>query len=160
MIKLKDIKTPTTVEEFKENLKKYYFGYGKDALYVKTQIEGADGVTFDKINSLNDVYKETKTGFGGDGSSPCISPMISKQSFDKMMDITVKNMFDKTINEEDLFKQMGDIDVFDSTNDKERSSFMGNANPQWIGLDNQVLRLFFAKTLGEFSGYQTNGSWS
>ncbi|MDC1331188.1 hypothetical protein N8262_01540, partial [Gammaproteobacteria bacterium] len=38
-IKLSDIKTPTTVEEFRENLKKCFWNEAcrKDALYVRTE---------------------------------------------------------------------------------------------------------------------------
>ena len=31
---------------------------------------------------------------------------------------------------------------------------MNNKEPYWYGIDNQVLRTFYAKTLGKFSGYE------
>ena len=158
MIKLKDIKTPTTTEEFKENLKKYYFGYGASALYVKPEDGDADGISFDLIESLSDVYKKTKSGFGGNGTSPSILPMITKETFDYLMKIVCNNMFDKTLSNEELQKKIGNIDVYEFS-DKKRSEYF-DMDMCWVKLDNQVMRGFFAKTLGTFSGYSVDGSWS
>ena len=71
------IKTPKTVEEFRQNLNKYFYGCGKNALYVKPANGVARAIPIASISSLNDIYRLTGSGFGGDGSSPCIIPLIN-----------------------------------------------------------------------------------
>ena len=56
----RDIKTPTTVEGFRENLRKYYSQYGEDftELYVKEiHCVNQEYVLIDELNSLDDLYK-------------------------------------------------------------------------------------------------------
>ena len=48
------IKIPTTVEEFRQNLKKYYWSMGNKGLYVQ-QI--GRPVKYDELNSLSDLYE-------------------------------------------------------------------------------------------------------
>ena len=64
------IKTPKTVEEFRRNLNKYFYGCGKDALYVKPVNGVARAIPIASISSFDDIYRLTGSGFGGDGSSP------------------------------------------------------------------------------------------
>ena len=151
IIRLKDIKTPTTLEEFSENLKKYYFGYGKDSLYVKPEDGDADGIGYHLINSFDDIYKNTKSGFGGNGTSPSIVPMITNSTFQKLSDKICENMFDKTLSDEELDDVFDNVEVYEFS-DKKRGEFM-DMSIFWSKLDNKVMRRFYAKTLGEFSGY-------
>ena len=54
-VKFNDIKTPTTVEGFRDNLVKYYLteGGSRDLM-----IMGLRGIPVENLNSLNDLYKE------------------------------------------------------------------------------------------------------
>ena len=143
-VRLSDIKTPRTVEEFRHNLKTYFAGFGEDALYVKTKNASADGIPYDSISSLDDIYKLTGTGWCGDGSSPMITPLIDYDS-NEVEEYMMKN---------DLFDSWGffgdDYQVYIS-HPKVLSEL---ETPQWFSLDNQILREFYIKVLGEFSGYE------
>ena len=46
--------------------------------------------------------------------------------------------------------------IYDIDSVESHSEFMSNAKVMWIGLDNQIYRSFFIKTLGDFSGYNSN----
>ena len=54
-VKFQDIETPTTVEGFRENLRKYYscLPMGSNNLYVME----SDGIPIDDLNGLDDLYK-------------------------------------------------------------------------------------------------------
>ena len=137
---LGQIKTPTTVEEFHANLKKYFFGCGDDALYVKPKDDIAIGVPYKDLTSLDDLYKIT-------GSfAPFITPLID---FDMG---EVKEHMDKT---GQVFSSNGfftdDYPVYDKGDDYKVQYEV--ENPQWFAIDNQILCEFFVKVLGEFSGY-------
>ena len=60
-VKFDEIKTPTTVEEFRENLHRYYMPYGSDALYVNAN-DTCRGVPLKDISSFGDIYTLTKSG--------------------------------------------------------------------------------------------------
>ena len=130
-VKLSEIKKPTTFEEFQENLKKYYFPYGDDCLYVKPQNGNADGIPYSKITSFSDIYKQTGSGFDGDGTAPSIIPLVEFQ----------------------WESEEGEIVLYDCTTRKSRSELIDLPNLQWTSLDNGLLREIYAKTLGKFSGY-------
>ena len=140
------IKTPKTVEEFRQNLNKYFYGCGKNALYVKPANGVARAIPIASISSLNDIYRLTGSGFGGDGSSPCIIPLIN---FD--MD-EVADYMDANELYCDAWGFFGDdYKVYN----KEKSFKVQHKvkNPKWFSLDNQILREFYVKVLGEFAGY-------
>ena len=83
------IKTPTNVDEFRQNLIKYYCisskeyiegcksyrDYPMEKINLLTSGEYED-IPITKISSFDDIYRLTKSGFHGDGSSPCITPMV------------------------------------------------------------------------------------
>jgi len=146
-IKYNDIKTPTTVEEFRENLKKYFICTGDDwSNRNKLMVMGSES-KINELNSLEDLYK----GWDAHPHKPSIAPYVD---FDmkSITDIEIsQNMltrnFETVMQDESRFK-IADIDSVES-----HSEFMSNAKVMWIGLDNQIYRSFFYKTLGEFSGY-------
>ena len=135
-----DIKTPTTVEGFRENLRKYYSQYGEDftELYVKEVHCGYNivEVLIDELDSLSDLYKFHPR--------PNISPFVVW----KMKD--VKKFMDET-------GQFNSCDGF--WDDESRFTIYTNredyhkSRSSWVTIDNQVMREFYIKTLGEFSGY-------
>jgi len=140
------IKTPKTVEEFRQNLNKYFYGCGKNALYVKPANGVARAIPIASISSLNDIYRLTGSGFGGDGSSPCIIPLINFD-MDEVADYMDAN--------ELYFDASGFFGDDYKVYNKEKSSKVQRKvkNPQWFSLDNQILREFYEKVLGEFAGY-------
>ncbi|UVW34890.1 hypothetical protein NYF23_12870 [SAR92 clade bacterium H455] len=140
------IKTPKTVNEFRQNLKRYFYGCGKNALYVKPENGVARAIPIASISSLNDIYRLTGSGFGGDGSSPCIIPLINFD-MDEVADYMDAN--------ELYFNAWGFFGDEYKVYNKEKSSKVQRKvkNPQWFSLDNQILREFYVKVLGEFAGY-------
>ena len=55
----------------------------------------------------------------------------------------------------DFFDNEDNFTLYDNQND-----FIQNSdNVKWYTLDNQILRVFYSKVLGEFSGYSLDGKW-
>ena len=135
---LKDIKTPTTVDEFRRNLKLYFFSYGEDCLYVKTDYGSSDGVPYEEIKDLGDLYER--------GFNPQIIPLID-YDFGKVVEHMCTT--GQTLSSNGFFND--DYPVF-----TKEESFMEQSKLeglQWFGIDNQILREFLVKVLGDYSGY-------
>ena len=136
----RDIKTPTTVEGFRENLRKYYCQYGEDfkELYVKeVHCVNQEYVLIDELNSLNDLYKFHPR--------PNISPFVvwKMKDVNKFMYETGQfNSCDGFWDDESRFT------IYTNREDYHKSK-----KSSWVTIDNQVMREFYIKTLGEFSGY-------
>lgn len=136
------IKTPQTVEEFRNNLKKYFvcidFGNNDDVLYVQNC--DTNYINVNELNSLNDLYERCNTH----QFNPMISPKVNpKKDFKEFM---------KETNQ--IFSLNG---YFDDENNyeiiEETETFLSDYDPRWVGLDNKIYREFYYLTLGEFSGY-------
>ena len=139
-LSLNDVKTPKTVEEFRENLRKYYKCLGnpkkKDELFVQQHIL-INRVKIDELNSLSDLYDLHQ--------DPMICPNV-----DWNMDDVEKHM-DKTgqfISCNGFWDDENNYTLYESQKDHSRYG-----NPSSVKIDNQILREFFVKTLGDFSGY-------
>lgn len=137
---LGQIKTPATVEEFHANLKKYFYGYGHDALFVLPDEGSPDGVPYKDLTSLADLYKIT-------GSyKPAIAPLID---FDMN---EVKDYMEETgqhLSSEGFFGD--DYPVYSKEDDWKVQQEV--ENPKWFAIDNQILCEFYIKVLGKFSGF-------
>ena len=139
-ISLNDVKTPKTVEEFRENLRKYYKCLGdpkkKDELFVQQHIL-SNRVKIDELNSLSDLYDLHH--------EPMICPNV-----DWNMDDVYEHM-DKTgqiVSSHGFFDDEKNYTLYESQMDHSRYG-----NPSSFKIDNQILREFYVKTLGDFSGY-------
>ena len=91
IIKYDDIKTPKTVEEFRENLKKYFVCFGKDwsnrnVLLYQGDLHGT--VYIDELNSLSDLYNY-------EISKPMITPYIDFDVNSISGAEIMKNMFSR-----------------------------------------------------------------
>lgn len=131
---LGQIKKPTTVKEFHANLKKYFYGYGQDALYVKPKGGAAIGVPYKDLTSLADLFLITRS------LEHEISPLID---FDMN---EVKEHMEKTgqyMSSNGFFSD--EYPVYSKEDDVKE--------PKWFSIDNQILYEFFVKVLGDFSGY-------
>jgi hypothetical protein len=134
------IKTPTTVEEFRENLKKYYWNMGGEGLYVR---ENSFPIKYDNLYSLsdlNDVVGTESTRKYYNSLSICPKMELVKD-FTEYMNETNQDMscYGFFYNEEH----------FELVEDQFKQK-----NPQWVKIDNQIYREFFYITLGKFSGYE------
>jgi hypothetical protein len=134
-IKFSEIKTPKTINEFRENLRKYYIT-SPNGEYL---VEKNNKILIDEIYSLSDLYKTNR-------ETPTIIPMVD-WNFDD-----VEKYMKKT---GELFSSAGYFT--DDSNDysiyKNKSKFMSSGKSCWVGIDNQIIREFYVKTLGKFSGY-------
>ena len=149
-VKLHEIKTPTTVEEFRDNLKRYYMGCGHDALYVRTTNTTAIGIPLKDISCFDDIYRLTQSGFGGDGTCPSIAPFLDIDLMSEMQ--RYMNATGKFLSYEGYWERPdSDFTIYDFTQSTIDAIF--ETNLSWYTLDNQVLRDFYMHTLGEFIGY-------
>ena len=145
-IKYEDIKTPKTVEEFRENLKKYFICTGNDwSTRNELMVQGNNRVKIDELKSLSDLYRKC------DGNNPMIVPYVE---FD-MNSITDKETMSMmwSRNFEEVMKDESRFKIYDIDSRESQSDFMSKSNAIWSGIDNQIYRQFYIKTLGDFSGY-------
>ena len=130
-----NIKTPTTVEEFRNNLKKYYLCVG-DELVMKNE----KSVPIDEISSLSDLYDKVE------GFDVWIVPQIILKK--DIIDYMEENNLSWGV--EGYFDDENNFEVFD-----DQSELIGK-DGKWYKIDNQILRDFYYFSLGEFSGYKLN----
>ena len=124
--------TPKTVEEFRNNLKKYYVCLG-DSLMIKDH----PSIPIRDIDSLWGLYSKV-------GSEVWIVPQINlKKDILEYMD---ENNLSWGV--EGYFEDENNFEVFDNQNE-----YLENGDWKWTKIDNQILREFYIWSLGEFSGY-------
>jgi hypothetical protein len=135
-IKLSEIKTPSNVSEFRENLKTYFAGYSQDELSVQT-IHNAEpfGIKYELINSLQDIIEIT-----GD-YNPSLIPLIN---FD------MDEVFDHMIRTNQSYSSNGFFHDNYEVYKNAPGILMKIKKSTWVTLDNQILREFFIKVLGEY----------
>lgn len=132
------IKTPTTLKEFRENLKKYYWSMGGEGLYVQ---QHHSPVKYDKIKSLSDLYEIVRKRGDSTMVTPWICPKVNlKKDVMEFMKET-----DQVFSSQGYFQNE---DHFEIVEDQFKQK-----DPKWVGIDNQIYREFYMMTLGEFSGY-------
>ena len=128
------IKTPTSVEEFRNNLKKYFVYFGD-----KVYLQNGESPEISKINSLTDLYDYSK-------GTPMVTVKVN----------LLKDLKEFLVETNQLrsfygyFEDENNFEIIDNQND-----YIQNYNPVWIGIDNKLYREFFCLTLGKFSGYFT-----
>jgi hypothetical protein len=142
IIKYEEIKTPKTIEEFRTNLKKYFvcIGENREILFVKGRND--KNIRVDTLTSFNNLYNFDVTHI-----TPTIVFDISKISDEEIYQNINSRDFSSVLSDEKRFP------IYEMNNADDVQSFIHNKNPQWIKMDNQILRCFFIKTLGDFSGY-------
>ena len=135
-----EIKTPSTVNEFRTNLKKFYVCVGKneDELYVQNC--KTDRIKISELSSLNDLYKYV----GSEKLTPQISPKVNPIKDFKMFMMETNQIFSMN----GYFENENNFEII-----KDKTDFLFNFNPKWVGLDNQLYREFYYLTLGDYSGY-------
>ena len=129
----KDIETPDTLEGFHENLRKYYV-CPRDFIYVMNHL---DKIKVESLESLSDLYERC----------PEQTPQICPKVIWDMKDV------EKHMNETGQSSSCnGFFDNEDNSKIYEDQIFM-MSHMVWVTIDNQIMREFYVKTLGEFSGY-------
>ena len=151
------IKTPKSVKEFRENLKKYYlvspinkevFEYevNVDDLEIENLslvVQGKEIPLMD-LTSLTDLYKICE-------GEPMITPkMVMVKDRKDYMDET-----DQFISINDYYSNENNFKVYENQDEfvsKYLQKFLTEGEPSWYSLDNQITREFYMMTLGDFSG--------
>jgi len=147
-IKYDDIKTPATVEEFRTNLKKYFCCVGEDRNYLFTQFNQR-GWDINSLHSLSDLYfKELNAG---STATPNVIAYVdtdmNKLTNEEIMKHWGSRNFESIMKDESRFK------IYKIKNQNHHNAFMMSNKPKWYAIDNQFMRSFLIKTLGDFSGY-------
>ena len=158
------IKTPKTVEEFRENLMKYYVCVSRgDMNDTQLYIQECE-IDINKIESFSDVYKILGMGFHGKnrnfngGSSPHILPrVIMKKDIEEYMNETGQYLSCRG-----YFYDENNFSLHQCNKEtyvEDHNHFMKNGMDYtgWVTLDNQIWREFYWITLGVFSGYDFGG---
>ena len=146
-IKYEEIKTPKTVEEFRTNLKKYFICIGKDREILMVRGK-KHNIQVDELKSFSDLYEQ---------SVEMITPTISFDVNKITTDETITNMFQRdfssVLNDEKRFP------IYEMNSSDDVMKYIKTKDPKFVKMDNQILRCFFQKTLGDFSGYGSNLGW-
>jgi hypothetical protein len=151
------IQTAKNSEQFRDNLKKYFFTV-KENLMVRHQNYKSGFVNINSIETMDDVYKITKSGWFGNGQSFELTPLcnITKEGIDYISNFAKgSHLVTRIIEVLNDPKRSTILEV--SSNDNLMSDLeTKNFAPGWVKMDNQIWRTFFGKTLGEYSGYEND----
>jgi hypothetical protein len=170
-IKFKDIKTPKTVEEFRDNLKKYYCKDGDKRLMNSV----GETVIIDELESMEDLYKVGNEDWEWNGSDHDHPPfsltpsiVLEKQNKDKTKYLKENEIlwnFEGLITPiETVCKEFWENEDNFTIFENDQSSFIQHqANlhdsvywyPYWK--DNTLMREYYQKTLGEYGCYGEYG---
>ena len=136
------IKTPTSVDEFRRNLEKYYVTIPRvnkeSELYVIPR-----PIPLSKVSSFSDIY-EFNEGLLMEDNTPQIIPKITiKKDLGDYMKET-----DQWFSSYGFFEDESNWSLYNKD-----ENFMRNGNPLLYTLDNPHLREFYMITLGEYCGY-------
>ena len=63
----------------------------------------------------------------------------------------IKNMFTRDFSS--VLNDSSRFPIYEMNNQKDRSDFLDYVDVMFYSVDNQILRSFYVKTLGKFSGY-------
>ena len=179
-ITFKEIKTPTTVEEFRENLLKYYVSYGRNIM-VGSNDKNIGDFCVDDIESMEDLgFYDGFQWNGSDFHSPTLHLTPTVVQIKDWEDYSNKNfmLYDGDMNMEELcvnwwlgeentliidYKKMRKVIESDAETYgkydfmKLCDKYMGNV--YWKNFykeGNSLYRDFYQKTLGLFGG---RGEW-
>ena len=143
-IKYEDIKTATTVAEFRENLKKYFLITTDTANNAELVVRSNDKqrIEIDKLNTLSDLFNLGVTH---------IVPTIAINTDQITQQEIIKNMFTRDFSS--VLNDSSRFPIYEMNNHKDRSDFLDCVDVMFYSVDNQILRSFYVKTLGKFSGY-------
>ena len=148
IVNYNDIKTPQTIEEFRENLKKYFVCIGKDRELLMTRGK-TNEVRVDEISSLSDLYE-----LGVERITPTIRLDMNKLKTEETLEHMWTRDFSSVLSDRKRFP------IRELNSAEDTMKFIQTKNPHWYTMDNQILRAFYVKTLGDFSGYSTDMKWS
>lgn len=124
MLKIEDIKTPKTIEEFRYNLKRYCLG-NTDSIFIYNKINGKKyKIEVNKLSKISDIFKflvpDSAVGIAAKECNVVL-----------MCDISKINAKDLMINQEDAISALKKVYLFNNQDIEERSNFL-NSTPYAI----------------------------
>jgi len=139
------ITIPSTIQEFRDNLRKYFGGVPTDdgdwLLDVRSDsTTGNKMVPISKLETLGDLYEITRTGSGGNGDSPMIVPLCEPLK-------SAEEYAKETGQRFGCWRYFTDPDNFTLHENYD------GWDPTWVKLDDKLWRECLGLLLGEFSGY-------
>ena len=130
MLKIEDIKTPTTVEEFRDNLKKYCLGK-KDSIFIYNKINDKQFcIDINKISKMSDIFELIK-------DDNLLGNNARKYNVILMCDISHINERDIILKDKDTIDKLKEVYLFNNQDSEERSNFL-NSTP--IAIERIVAR--------------------
>ena len=121
MVKIENIKTPKTIEEFRFNLKSYCLGYN-DRIFIYNRINRKQyKIEVNKLSKISDVFEFIRDDFTKDFAVRHFNIVL-------MCDLSNINMKDIIMNKEEAIKLFREVYFFNNQSSEERSHFL-NSTP-------------------------------
>ena len=124
MLKIEDIITPKTIEEFRHNLKKYCLG-NTDSIFIYNKINRKQyKIKVNNLSKISDVFKFLKKDSGIDITARECNVVL-------MCDLSKISVEDLMIKQEDALRSLRKVYLFNNQDSEERSNFL-NSSPDAI----------------------------
>ena len=124
MLKIEDIKTPKTIEEFRYNLKRYCLG-NTDSIFIYNKTNRKQyKIKVNNLSKISDVFKFLKKDSGIDITARECNVVL-------MCDLSKINVEDLMIKQEDAVRSLRKVYLFNNQDSEERSNFL-NSTPDAI----------------------------
>ena len=121
MLKIEDIKTPKTIEEFRYNIKRYCLG-NTDSIFIYNKINRKQyKIEVNKLFKISDVLKFLKV-------DSAIAITARECNVVLMCDISKINLEDLMMNEEGAIRSLRKVYLFNNQDSEERYNFL-NSTP-------------------------------
>ena len=121
MLKVEDIKTPKTREEFRQNLKKYCLG-NTDSIFIYNKINKKQHeIQINKLSKISDIFE-----FLNVDSS--LSITAKDYNLVLMCDISKINLDDLIMNQEGAIRTLKKLYLFNNQDLEERRNFLNSTS--------------------------------
>ena len=162
MLKIGDIKTPTTILEFRDNLKKYCLG-NRDSIFIyNRKIEKQHSININKISKISDVFKYI--------IDDCVLDVPAREyDIVLMCDISHVNVENIISKDKETVDKLKEVYLFNNQDNHERSNFLNSTpiaiekivsggkivkeidtKPRRTSMDYQMLRGLYVHLFGEY----------
>jgi hypothetical protein len=169
LMKFSEIKEPTSVEEFRENLKKYYVNTDGQLITMSTSYTRDTYIDIDSLDSMDDLRGDTNIQVtptyvqSGDWEDFCKGKYQDLQLYGldwltlKWWENDDNNIIVDYSNEKQRSIDLDDVSPYHTFTELTREYQDGNIWWMKYWKEEHTSNLFFRKTLGKFSGH---GSYS
>ncbi len=162
MKKIEDVKTPTTVKEFRDNLRKYCLGH-KGGIFIYNKINDKNfSVDINKISKMSDVFEIIK-------DNSLLGDTSKRYELVLMCDISHINIEDLYLKDKVAIDKLKEVYLFNNQDSEERDNFLNStpiaikkiisggkinnkidANPRKTAIDYKMLRGLYIHLFGKY----------